>query len=309
MTDVGIAEYSVALGEAALADVNEYLWKRSRLPTPFVTSEIAKKFKLPAGLHASQATALLGKMSADEWTAAGLKRLEPPEGVHWMGQQSGVFLDLGGADELVSALTEAALGFKSGGRYLDFGCSSGRTLRTFQLMYPDAEWHGADPDPKTINWAQENLPGMSFLASPQLPPLPYDDAFFDGVYAISVWSHFREDVAMAWFSEMQRVIRSGGILVFTVPGYAKYANKLRQHPEAAKRITEGLKRFKKTGYVFAANFAKQGNRNLDTTIWGAAQVSLAWVTKNLLGPWALRKMIPAGNRGQQDIYVLQRMAS
>lgn len=305
MENVNRGEIRAVSRTKALDRVNPYLWKRSSQPRPLVTSVVASQLGLPVNINATQATVLLSRMSPDERTAHGLGKVQPPEGIHWMGFRSGVFLDLGGADELASALDAAGYAFKDGGRYLDFGCSSGRTLRTFRMAYPGVEWHGADPDPETIKWAQASLPGISFITSPQLPPVPYADNFFNGVYAISVWSHFREDAARAWFTEMRRLIRSDGFLMFTTPGYARYANRLRLRPQYARRIVKSLLQFQKSGFVFAASYAKRGNRTLDTTMWGVAQISLAWVTKNLIGSWALRKMIPAGNRNQQDIYVLQ----
>ena len=39
-------------------------------------------------------------------------------------------------------------------RGLDFGCSSGRVVRALQAAYPQAEWHGVDPNEPAIAWAQ-----------------------------------------------------------------------------------------------------------------------------------------------------------
>ena len=45
-------------------------------------------------------------------------------------------------------------------RGLDFGCSSGRVVRALAAAWPEAEWHGCDPNADAIAWAREHLPGI-----------------------------------------------------------------------------------------------------------------------------------------------------
>jgi SAM-dependent methyltransferase len=50
------------------------------------------------------------------------------------------------------------------------------------------------------------------------PPLPFEDASFDLVYSISVFTHLDEEMQDAWLNELKRVLRPGGILIITVHG-------------------------------------------------------------------------------------------
>ncbi len=98
-------------------------------------------------------------------------------------------------------------------RGLDFGCSSGRTVRALHAAYPDAEWHGVDPNERRDRvGAGAPARRSSSPSRPQEPPLAFADGHFDFVVAISIWSHYGERAAIRWLDEMHRIIRPGGHL-------------------------------------------------------------------------------------------------
>ena len=49
------------------------------------------------------------------------------------------------------------------------------------------------------------------------PPLPFDDGFFDLIWAISVWTHLTDN-ALSWLAEMHRILKPGGLLIATYMG-------------------------------------------------------------------------------------------
>jgi len=102
-------------------------------------------------------------------------------------------------------------------RVLDFGCGSGRTLRHLR----DSGWQlfGCDIDADAIRWSREALPFASFEVNDDDPPLPYPDAFFDAVYAVSVFTHFPPGRQERWAAEMARVLRAEGTLVISSVGF------------------------------------------------------------------------------------------
>jgi hypothetical protein len=77
----------------------------------------------------------------------GLVPDEPPEEVHAMarGPLAGGG-DYYSADFVVEALEASGGQMSDVRRALDFGCSSGRTLRPLVAAYPEVDWHGVDPN-------------------------------------------------------------------------------------------------------------------------------------------------------------------
>ena len=71
---------------------------------------------------------------------------------------------------------------------LEFGCGTARVLRHFRNI-AGLRLAGTDANPKSIAWDCLNLPGIDFSENALTPPLKYDDASFDLVYALSVFTH------------------------------------------------------------------------------------------------------------------------
>ena len=106
-----------------------------------------------------------------------------------------------------------------GSRILDFGCGAGRTLVHFTPeIERGAEVWGCDIDEESIEWVQAHLcpPFQAFRNEP-MPPLPFEDASVDVVYAMSVFTHL-SDTWSAWLLELHRVLKPGGFLLATLLG-------------------------------------------------------------------------------------------
>jgi len=104
-------------------------------------------------------------------------------------------------------------------RILDFGCGCGRVLKYFSKMTDHAEFHGSDIDPEAIAWCQEHLSHVAgFVVNPPYPPAPFEDNFFDFIYAISVFTHLPEDMEHAWLAELCRITNPGGLVLLTSHG-------------------------------------------------------------------------------------------
>jgi SAM-dependent methyltransferase len=96
-------------------------------------------------------------------------------------------------------------------RWLDFGCGSGRVAR-FVIASGAGEISGVDVDRPAVRWARRHL-GPGFQAIDPRPPLPFTDAAFDVVYAVSVFTHLDEAKQLDWLREARRVLRPGGLLI------------------------------------------------------------------------------------------------
>jgi SAM-dependent methyltransferase len=101
-------------------------------------------------------------------------------------------------------------------RVLEFGCAAGRMLR-FVPRPDEADFWGVDIKADTIAWCQQHLAPLQFVANTTFPHLPFEDNYFDLVYAGSVFTHIA-DLADAWFLELRRVLRPGGYAYLTVIG-------------------------------------------------------------------------------------------
>jgi SAM-dependent methyltransferase len=235
----------------------------------------------------------------------GLRPDMPPEDVHAMARGP---LAAGGAvyyaDLLGAAMQRVGADMADVRRGLDFGCSSGRVVRALAATWPQAEWHGCDPNAGAIAWAEEHLPGIAFLRSPQDPPLPYEDGTFDFVTAISIWSHYGEQAAIVWLDEMHRIVAPGGRLLLTAHGphsVAHYASE--RHPAQLERIRAALYR---EGFWFADEFGAEGDWGVKHPQWGTSFLSAERLLAHACPRWAVEDLGIGANAGNQDLYVLRR---
>lgn len=103
------------------------------------------------------------------------------------------------------------------GTILEFGCGCGRVLRHWQAVR-GPKVYAVDHSDRLITWCRANLPFARCSTNRSYPPLPFEDGFFDFVYAISVFTHLSEPLQLAWMNELVRVVRSGGHLLITTHG-------------------------------------------------------------------------------------------
>lgn len=114
---------------------------------------------------------------------------------------------------------------------LDFGCGCGRTL-----LHLSAEWeaHGCDVDGDAIEWLRSAIDDARFRRNETSPPLPWPDATFDAVFAVSVFTHFSPAQHREWRADLARVLRSGGVLAVSTMG-PRVLDNFPAHATAANR--------------------------------------------------------------------------
>jgi SAM-dependent methyltransferase len=238
----------------------------------------------------------------------GIGGPQPPEDVHAMAR--GPLAAAGGvyeADMIAEALQSAGVEIERVTSALDFGCSSGRVVRVLRAAFPDASWHGCDPNAAAIAWAQEHLPGIEFFLNGDAPPLPMEDGSLDLAYAISIWSHFEPALGLEWFDEMHRLIAPGGHLLFTTHGLtsvAYYATRELRTPTQSQEIADSLYR---TGSWYAPEFGDEGDWGVVNPRWGTAFLSPEWILAQLCPRWRVLDYAPGRNQLNQDVYVLERI--
>ncbi|MDR2010118.1 MAG: class I SAM-dependent methyltransferase [Bacteroidales bacterium] len=106
-------------------------------------------------------------------------------------------------------------------KILDWGCGPGRVIRHLSvIMDPSCEFHGSDYNKKYIDWCSKNIINVTFKTNQLIPPLNYEENTFDIIYGISIFTHLSEEMHHAWFCELMRVLKHGGILILTLHGDA-----------------------------------------------------------------------------------------
>jgi len=237
----------------------------------------------------------------------GLSRAEPPVSVHAMGRGP---LAAGGtayyADLVADAAGRGGKELRAGTRALDFGCSSGRVVRVLGATYPDVDWHACDPNRGAIDWARQQLGGIQFAVSPQKPPLPWPDAHFDLVFAISVWSHFSAPAAIRWLAEMRRLLAPGGALLLTTHGYQSVAHARAIGQRSAEQLTEVLAALYREGHWYKPEFGEHGDHGVASPDWGTAFLSCEWLLSHATPDWRVEHFAPGLVESDQDLYVLSR---
>jgi SAM-dependent methyltransferase len=107
------------------------------------------------------------------------------------------------------------------GRVLEWGCGPARIVRHVPaLLGPGWEVYGSDANRRTIEWCAAHLPEVRFSVNQAAPPLSFPSGAFDGVYAVSVFTHLPEGLHRPWVDELRRVLTPGGLLMCTLNGEA-----------------------------------------------------------------------------------------
>ena len=97
---------------------------------------------------------------------------------------------------------------------LDVGCSSGFFLDTLRAECPNARLIGADFLPEPLHALAARLPDVPILQF-DLTTCPLPDACLDGVTALNVLEHIKDDVQA--LAQIRRILKPGGLVHIEVP--------------------------------------------------------------------------------------------
>ena len=194
------------------------------------------------------------------------------------------------ADAIRGALERRGVDVTDVEALLDFGCGCGRVTRHWADLQR-TRLVGSDYNARLVGWCRANLPFAHFDQNKLAPPLDYDDAAFDVVYSLSVFTHLPEDLQLRWMQELTRVVRPGGHLLLTLHGDA-YLERLTADEQASYRRGE-----------LVVRWAEVAGSNLCTAFHPRA-----YVESRLAGPVELVEAVDEGAAGMphQDLYVFRR---
>ena len=173
---------------------------------------------------------------------------------------------------------------------LDWGCGCGRVLRHWAGL-PRTKVFGCDIDRRMVDWCNENLPFAEATVNELDPPLPYDDASFDLVYAFSVMTHLSEELQRSWVQESARVLRPGGHFLFSTLG---------EYYVSRDRLTDEERRSFDRG-----NLVVLYERSAGTSLCSAYHPP-DFVRHRLAGELEHVTFHPAADDGRHDIHMLRK---
>lgn len=151
-------------------------------------------------------------------------------------------------------------------KVLEWGCGPGRIIRHLRnQLENDVELYGSDYNKKSIKWNQKNIKGIQFIVNQLEPPLSFQPAFFNCVYAISVFTHLSEEMHTQWIQEIERILKPGGLIIITTHGDLT-TNRLLSHE----------KHLYNSGKLVVRGDVKEGKK------WYQAYHSPKFVRNNLL---------------------------
>jgi ubiquinone/menaquinone biosynthesis C-methylase UbiE len=196
--------------------------------------------------------------------------------------------------EVVLELIRGRIKFE-GARILEWGCGPGRIVRHLAELAGNLgiECFGTDYNRVSIEWCSRAIMGVTFAVNDLCPPLSFPDNFFDVIYSVSVFTHLSEQMHYAWLKENFRVVKDGGLIIFTTQGdrmkYKLLASELRQY---------------EAGELVVRSAATEGARTY------SAFQSPAFVTRKLLPTVPDLELIQHEMElqlaGTQDIWVLKK---
>ena len=89
-------------------------------------------------------------------------------------------------------------------------------IRHLEDFAESSEIWGLDINAEQIFWCKQHLdPPFHFATTTTIPHLPFEDGYFDFVYAGSVFTHI-DDLADSWLLELRRVLSRDGRLYVTI---------------------------------------------------------------------------------------------
>jgi SAM-dependent methyltransferase len=179
------------------------------------------------------------------------------------------------------------------GAILDFGVGCGRVARHWAGL--DVDVHGCDYNPELVAWCRRNLPHVTARSNGLDPPLPYEDARFDLVCALSVFTHLTESRQRSWIAELRRVTRPRGLVLFTTHGPSfRFSDPAWPPPEIRARLAAG---------ELVVVLPEHAGRNACTAIHPRA-----WVEEHMLDGLELLEYRENGAEmnGGQDLYLARR---
>jgi ubiquinone/menaquinone biosynthesis C-methylase UbiE len=213
--------------------------------------------------------------------------------------------------------------FRDGRKLLDFGAGWGRIIRMFMRDFNARDLYGAEPEGENAALCRACNPYVNVLASDFVPPLLLPDNSMDYVTAFSVFTHLDEYAANRWMEEFARVLKPGGVIIFTTMprAYLGYCAQLRAElvdaadPTSAEmrvkasvaasfpQLAEAEHAYDQGDFLFSPSM---GSPPSSHARWGWTLISPHYIKKHWSSTYHIVDYVEDGQRLDQCIVVLQK---
>jgi len=138
------------------------------------------------------------------------------------GEEEGLRLAVGGQWEWIGQLEACLLklaGLRDGMRLIDLGCGSGR-LATVLAKQTEIRYHGIDIISDLLTYARSISPRNYIFTQVEKIEIPDYNENADVICAFSLFTHLLHEETFAYLQEVHRVLKPGGVLVFSFIEFA-----------------------------------------------------------------------------------------
>jgi SAM-dependent methyltransferase len=174
---------------------------------------VKNEFQLVTSLHKSTNRNYLARMNDSKAEAMVVAKNYGPE--YWDGDRRfgyGGYRYIPGRWEPVARKLIEIYKLSAGSRILDVGCGKSFLLYELQLLLPELELYGFDISQYAIDNSPEDLKANIFIHRAQ-DKFPFEDKFFDLVISLGTLHNLHIYELEVAISEIQRVGKSGYIMV------------------------------------------------------------------------------------------------
>ncbi len=198
---------------------------------------------------------------------------------------------------------------------LDFGAGCGRILAHFadHAAAGGPRLAASDVDPTAVAYLRRAWPKVDSRVNHSAPPLPFEGAQFDVLYAFSVWTHLPPEAQARWLAEVGRVLRPGGLALITTLGF--YGLELLNHsvaPLEAEWRNVSADDLRREGVIYR-EYRVLGQalpeKELFSGIQGSYGVAVhdpAYVRRAWAVGFEVVEVVERAMHGHQDLIVLRR---
>jgi ubiquinone/menaquinone biosynthesis C-methylase UbiE len=130
---------------------------------------------------------------------------------------------VGGNYELFGKITLSIIlsaGLTQGMTLVDFGCGSGRLGSELGKSLLEVDYLGIDVVQDLLDYAKLKTPSNYIYKLNQSLYIPAPDNFADVIAVFSVFTHLRHSETFQYLTEMKRILRPGGKIVFSFLEFA-----------------------------------------------------------------------------------------